>query len=105
MNRRFYLILLLLLAMACKRETREPVIGVAYVASSSANLRDRLGPAQITVATLKFGDRLEILQRRRRWIRARIPSNQEGWIEERHLVTQEIIDLFHNLRKSAAEKP
>ena len=38
------------------------------------------------VTTVKHGDRLEILQTRRRFLRVRTPSGVEGWTDERQLL-------------------
>ncbi len=98
------LIAVLLLA-ACQRERREPVMGVGYVSSNTINLRDRLGATQYTVATLKQGERVEIVGRQHHWLHVRTAAKVEGWIEEKHLVTQEIFDRFEKLRGSTASLP
>ncbi|SRR5579871_126016 len=92
-------------AAACHRERAEPSIGVGYVSSNSINLRDRLGATQYTVATLKQGQRLEIIGRQHHWLHVRTTSKQEGWIEERHIVTQEIFDRFEKVRQAASALP
>ena len=99
------LTLLLLAASGCRREQSEPPIGTGYVGSNTVNLRDKLAAQQMTVATLKQGDRLEILKRQRKWLHVRTAAGQEGWIEEKHIVTQEIADRFESLRRSAIAKP
>src|SRR5438552_14320333 len=94
-------ILFLLLSLpACHREKGEPVIGTGYVSSNAINLRDRLGPQQITVVTLQQGEKLDILQRKRTWLRVRTAGGKEGWLEQRNLVTQEIYDQFAKLRQT-----
>jgi hypothetical protein len=90
---------------ACQRERREPVIGVGYVSSNAINLRDRLGATQYTVATLKQGERLEIIGHQHHWLHVRTTAKVEGWIEEKHMVTQEIFDRFGKVRQTAASLP
>lgn len=94
-----------LLLAACQRERREPVIGVGYVSSNAINLRDRLGATQYTVATLKQGERLEIIGHQHHWLHVRTVAKVEGWIEEKHMVTQEIFDRFGKVRQTAASLP
>lgn len=97
--------LLLAAAWGCERKPREPAIGEAYVSSGSVNIRDRLGAWQTTVTTVKAGERLDILRRRRRWLWVRTASGAEGWLEERHVVTREVYDIFQKLRRDVAAKP
>ncbi len=99
------LLLPALLLAACAGEKREKAIGEAYVGASNAPLRDRLGPAPGISATLKGGDRVEILQKRRRWARVRSASGAEGWLEERHLVARETYESAQELARSAAHRP
>jgi SH3-like domain-containing protein len=103
----FFLLIVSSLALlaGCQRERRDPVIGVAYVSSNAINLRDRLGATQYTVATLKQGERLEILGRQHRWLRVRTAAKTEGWLEERHTVNEDIFHRFEKLRQTAAALP
>jgi hypothetical protein len=94
-----------LVLAGCQRERPEPPIGTAYVASNSVNLRDRLGATQINVATVRSGEKLEILERRRRWVRVRTSGGQQGWVDERHLATQELVQKFLDLRAALEGKP
>jgi SH3-like domain-containing protein len=93
------------LLASCQRVRRDPVIGVGYVSSNAINLRDRLGATQYTVATLKQGERVEILGRQHHWLHVRTAAQVEGWIEERHTVTQEIFGRFEKLRQTTAALP
>jgi len=90
---------------ACKREVSEPVIGAGYVATSTVNLRDRLGATQTAVGAVTFGEKVDILERRRRWIRVRAGSGKEGWLEQRHLVGEDVLKQFQVLRVQAQILP
>ncbi len=90
---------------ACKREVAEPVIGTAYVATPTVNLRDRLGATQTAVGAVRFGEKVEILERRRRWLRVRTAPGKEGWLEQRHLVGEEVLKQFEVLRVQARQRP
>ncbi len=89
----------------CQRERRQPPLGTGYVASSSVNLRDKLAQQQITITTLKQGEKLDVLQRKRKWLQVRTASGVEGWIEDRNMVTQEVFDRFRQLQQKANALP
>lgn len=58
---------------------------VAYVLSSSIPVVDSRAEIHTVIATLKNGDRVEVLSREGDWARVRTASGQKGWIESRHL--------------------
>ncbi len=58
-----------------------------------------------TVATVKHGDRLEILQTRRRFLRVRTPAGVEGWTDERHLLSTADMAALRELSERAAAMP
>src|SRR5258708_16241748 len=66
--------------MSCtSKPPQEPAIGVAYVGPASLVLRTDLtvrSPERITVS---HGDRLDILETRRRFVRVRPAEGTEGW--------------------------
>jgi SH3-like domain-containing protein len=57
------------------------------------------------VATVKHGDRLEILQTRRRFLRVRTPAGAEGWTDERHLLSTADMSALRELSARAAAMP
>lgn len=57
------------------------------------------------MATVKHGDRVEILQRRRKFLRVRAPSGAEGWTEERQLLAAADMDALKDLSKRAVGMP
>lgn len=85
--------------MACGRgglKTRE----TAYVSAQQATLRDRLAAVYNNVGTVNNGDRVEIIETRKRFARVRTARGEEGWIEQRHLVGP---DIFQGFEKLAGE--
>jgi SH3-like domain-containing protein len=58
-----------------------------------------------TVATVKHGDRLEILGTRRRFLRVRTPAGAEGWTDERHLLSTGDMAALRELSERAAAMP
>jgi SH3-like domain-containing protein len=84
---------------------RAPVIGQAYVGPAVLNLRSDIPLDSKTAATVKHGDRLEILQRRRKFLRVRAPNGAEGWTDERQLLASSDMDALKDLTARAAKLP
>ena len=57
------------------------------------------------VATVKHGDRLEILQRRRLFLRVRAPNGAEGWTEDRQLLGAADMTALRDLASRASKMP
>ncbi len=64
-----------------------PVIGEAFAGPSTLALRQEINPRSPVVATAQHGDRLEIIQQRRRFLKVRTAKGQEGWTDERLLLS------------------
>jgi SH3-like domain-containing protein len=94
----------LFLATGC---SRGKLIGgdPAYVAAEQANLRDRLSAVYNKAGVVKNGEKVQILEKNRRFVRIRSPRNEEGWIEARYLVGPEVADAFEKMQKDNANTP
>jgi uncharacterized protein YgiM (DUF1202 family) len=94
----------LLLCAACmSRPDRETVIAEAYVGPATLRLRSDIPLQSAVVATVKHGDRLQIMQRRRRFLRVRAAGGREGWTEESQLLNAgEMADLKELSERTAA---
>jgi len=98
------LALLSLLSLpACSRHKKAAELG--YVSVPQAILRDRVATVYSKVGTLKNGDRVEIMERERRFVRIRTDTGMEGWIEQRYLVTQQVYDGFQKLGNDEQNDP
>ena len=84
---------------------RSPSIGEAYVGPVTLNIRSDIPLQSKPVATVKHGDRLEILGSRRRFIRVRTPSGAEGWADERQLLAATDMASLKELAARAAKLP
>ena len=86
-----------LLFTACGRSRRkgEP----AYVSAPQAILRDRVAAIYNKVATVKNAERVEILDRDKRFALVRTATGAEGWVEQRYLISQKVFDGFQKLAK------
>jgi hypothetical protein len=68
-----------------------------YVSAPETSLRDRVATMYSKVGTVHNGDRVDVLERQRRFVRVRTDSGIEGWVEQRSLVSQEVFDGFQKL--------
>ena len=76
-----------------------------YISAPQVNLRDRLSAVYTKVAVVKNGDRVQVLEKSRRFYRVRTDSGAEGWIEQRYIIPQETYDAFETLKKDNASAP
>ena len=84
---------------------RASAIGEAYVGPAELKIRGDIPLQSAPVATVKRGDRLEILQTRRRFLRVRTPAGAEGWTDERHLLSTADMAALRELSERAAAMP
>jgi len=68
-------------------------------------LRNDIPLQSPAVGTVKHGDRLEILQKRRRFLRVRAPSGVVGWTDERQLLAAQDMEELKALAQKAAKLP
>ena len=76
-----------------------------YVSAAETSLRDRVATLYGKVGTVQNGERVEVLEKQRRFLRVKTSKGQEGWIEERSLVPQDVYDGFQQLAKDASGIP
>jgi hypothetical protein len=78
---------------------------IAYVSAPQAILRDHVSAVFNKTGVVKNGDRVQILERERRFVRVRTASGVEGWIEQRSLVPQSIYDGLQKLAQQEQRAP
>jgi hypothetical protein len=98
-------VLLLLLAACESGPPKRPAIGEAYVGPATLKIRADIPLEAPTVATVKHGDRLEIIGRRRRFLLVRTPGGVEGWTHERQLLSSSDMAALRGLAERAAKMP
>ena len=81
------------------------VLETEYVSAPQVTLRDQLAQVYNKVGTAKNGDRLDVLDREKRFARVRTAAGVEGWVEQRYLVTQQVFDGFQKLAQQAKDSP
>jgi SH3-like domain-containing protein len=96
-------LMLVLLLSGCRG--RSKVQEIAYVSSPQAILRDRVAAVFSKTGVVKNGDRVQVLERERRFVRVRTDAGVEGWIEQRSLVPQSVYDGFQKLSQEEQNAP
>jgi len=89
---------------ACSRG-RHRVLDVAYVSAPQAALRDQVAALYNRVGNVKNGERVEVLEREKRFARVRTAAGTEGWIEQRYLVDQKTFDGVQKLTQDNQNDP
>lgn len=79
----------------------------AYVSAPQTFLRDRVATVYNRVATVKNGERLDVLERstNKRFVHVQTADGADGWVEQRSLVGQDVFDAFQNLSRQNATAP
>lgn len=103
--RRLSLALVIVAVLTNCGRGRHRVLEVAYVSAAQASLRDQVAAIYNRVGTVKNGDRVEIIDREKRFARVRTASGLEGWIEQRYLVDQKTYDGFQQLARDNQNDP
>jgi len=89
---------------ACGRRHNR-VLETDYVSAPQVTLRDRLSQVYNKTGTAKNGDRVDVLDREKRFARVRTESGAEGWVEQRYLVTQQVYTGFQKLKQEEQNSP
>jgi SH3-like domain-containing protein len=76
---------------------RHHALEVAYVSAPQAALRDQVSAIYSRVGNVKNGERVDVLEREKRFARVRTAGGVEGWIEQRYLVDQKTYDGLQQL--------
>jgi hypothetical protein len=102
---RSLIVLFAVLAGCSSAPERAPAIGEAFVGPATLVLRQELHPRSPAVATVRHGERLEVLQRRRRFFRVRTAQNVEGWTDARQLLASSEMARLRQVAEKAARLP
>jgi SH3-like domain-containing protein len=86
---------MVVLCAGCGRRGRSHEI--AYVSAPQAILRDRVAAVYNKNGIVKNAERVEILERDRRFAHVRTVTGIDGWIEQRYLVNQQVYSAFQKL--------
>ena len=97
-------LLILLLSAACKRGQNR-VLEVAYVSAPMVNMRDRVSALYNKTGTLKNGERVEVLEKNKRFVRVKNQNGETGWVEQRYLVGEDVYRGFEQLAAQNRNDP
>jgi SH3-like domain-containing protein len=98
------LVAAMVLLPACGRG-RHRVLEVAYVSAPQAALRDQVSAIFNRIGNVKNGERVEVLEREKRFAKVRTAAGIEGWIEQRFLVDQKTFDAIQKLTADNLSDP
>jgi SH3-like domain-containing protein len=88
---------------ACNRRSKTQE--VAYVSAPQVVLRDRVAQVFNKNGTVKNGERVQILEREKRFARVRTSAAVEGWMEQRYLVSQQVFDELQKVVQREQNDP
>jgi SH3-like domain-containing protein len=89
----------------CSRLRPKPPAQYVYVTAKQTFLRDRVAAVSNRTATVENGDKLQVLERGRRFVRVQTAKGEVGWIDEKVVATQEIFDQFEDLKQKHRDDP
>ncbi len=81
------------------------MLEIAYVSGVQANLRDRVAAVYEKAGVVKNGERVEVLDHDRRFVKVRTATGATGWIEQRLLVSQQVFDRIQKLAADNRNDP
>src|SRR3954447_6049241 len=76
------------LQSGCNRFTSDTTTK-AYVAPATLNLRPEISKKNSSVAVLRHGERVTVVDVRRRFVKVRTLKGVEGWVDAAQLLTEE----------------
>ncbi len=78
---------------------------MAYVGPVSLNLRQDMAAKSPGVTEVKHGDRLDIIDVRRRLVRVRTVNGAEGWVDANLLLSAQQMDELRKLAEDSRKLP
>jgi SH3-like domain-containing protein len=89
----------------CSRLRPKPPVQYVYVTAKQTFLRDRVAAVSNRTGTVENGDKLQVLERGRRFVKVQTAKGEQGWIDEKVVATQEIYDQFEALKQKHLKDP
>ena len=78
---------------------------VLYVTAPQTFLRDRVAPVYSRTGSVRNGDRVVVLERGKRWERVRNAAGEEGWLQDRYLVGENVFTGFQQMYREHLKDP
>ncbi len=81
------------------------MLETAYVSAVQAILRDRVATVFEKTGVVKNGERVEVLERERHFVKVRTANGASGWVEKQFLVSQQVYDQIQKLAADHQKDP
>ena len=94
--------LLICAGLGCSRLRPKSAESFVYVDAKETFLRDRVAAVSNRTGIVENGERLEVLERGRRFLRVRTEKGVTGWIDEKAVVPQSVYEAFDALKRQFA---
>jgi len=97
--------LFFLLSLSACKHNGGRALEVAYVSGVQAILRDHVAAVYEKTGVVKNGERVEVLDHDRRFVKVRTATGATGWVEQRYLVGQDVFDQIQKLTADNQNDP
>jgi Bacterial SH3 domain len=99
------LVLFLILCSCETSQPKAPVIGEAFVGPATLQIHKEIAPKSPVVATLHYGDKLQVIGQRRHFLKVRTSAGAEGWVDDRNLLDSPAIASLKKLTADSKTYP
>jgi uncharacterized protein YgiM (DUF1202 family) len=89
----------------CSRLRPKPPVEYVYVTAKQTFLRDRVAAVSNRTGTVENGDKLQVLEHGKRYVRVQTAKGEQGWIDEKAVATQDVFDRFEGLKQEHKADP